>query len=225
MSQTTKSQPLSIFYLLLWIFCIAAALGTQHFLEPEEQSGPFGELRDLSELVSSMVAGTIIMGMIVLSQRWAADEVLKLEPGHWIIILSSLQIILFQPLSWASNELMSNTSSAQLVHAVCALLPLAASSIAVVKVAYWRWKIVFFLYLLYWFLIMTCYLLVPTGYMPLSVALERAYSLIPLFLAMAVVVAISIEIGTMVRRDWLHWAGVATVLANILTVTVWRVGL
>lgn len=172
-----------------------------------------------------MVAGTIIMGMIVLSQRWAADEVLKLEPGHWIIILSSLQIILFQPLSWASNELMSNTSSAQLVHAVCALLPLAASSIAVVKVAYWRWKIVFFLYLLYWFLIMTCYLLVPTGYMPLSVALERAYSLIPLFLAMAVVVAISIEIGTMVRRDWLHWAGVATVLANILTVTVWRVGL
>lgn len=207
------------------MFCIAAALGTHHFWETQEQSGPFGELRDLSNLVSSVVVGTIIMGTIVLSQRWAADDVPKLEPGHWIIILSSLQVILFQPLTWASNELMSSTSSAQLVQAACALLPLAASAVAVVKVSYWRWKIVFVLYLVYWFLVMTCYLLVPTGYMPLSVALERAYSLIPLVLAMAVIVAISVEIGMVVRRDWLHWAGVATVLANILTVTLWRVGL
>lgn len=191
----------------------------------DPRSGPFVELQMISWIASAVISGTTIAAAIALAERWATDhQSFASQPGHWIVVLGSIRLVVVWPMESLRSSGNSNSEFSQWLVALAALLPFIVSILAFRKNKEWRWKSVFLVSAAEWATVFVLFGLRPLGYVPLGVVFERGYSIVPLLLTLAVVLAMSIDIAQSVRRDWLHWMGVATVLANVVVVFLWRVG-
>ena len=192
----------------------------------DPRSGPFVELQIVSRIASAVISGTTIAAAIALAERWATGhQSLASQPGHWIVLLGSIRLVVVRPMELFRLSGNSNPEFSQWLVALAALLPLVVSLLAFRYSKEWRWKSVFLVSAAEWATVFALFGLRPLGYVSLGVVFERGYSIVPLMLTLAVVLAMSIDIAQSVRRDWLHWMGVATVLANVVVVFLWRVGI
>ncbi len=211
---------LSIFHLMLWTFCSALYMALMRvILSMNTTPEQYVALQQTWSVYHGVINGAVLAGGIVLLVwRLKAGPPLARQPGHWLLLVPAGLTVVHLPI-YALFALSSVdgifSSLASWFQAFISLVGAAAYAIAVWKSSQLRWKLVFG---------------VLAGWLALQSAVQIFWVLYwalhwtSILIRLWVVVLIVIEWTRGERRDWLHWLGVATYIAQgggILIWTVW----
>ncbi|MDG2382159.1 MAG: hypothetical protein P8N76_10835 [Pirellulaceae bacterium] len=218
---------LSIYHLMLWVFCTAAYLVMVQFLhELRPPTSPaFAELRRPTEIIAALIAGTCIAGVITLAQSWWLGRNPAISAaGHWLMIIEVFHLLVYNPI-FATGIHVLHTSIHQLLLGTLCFIPTAMAARAAYHIPTIRWKLPFLLYILEWAGMGINFLMISWGLMPLWLGFGFFLQLIPLLLMLSVALAASYDLIAGEKRDWLHWTGVTTILAEVIQIVLWRIAI
>ena len=71
----------------------------------------------------------------------------------------------------------------------------------------------------------TLFLTVTLGWTPIWLHLQPFFNLMPLILTLCVALAASFDLVVGIKRDWLHWTGTLSILANAGLIILWRLAI
>jgi hypothetical protein len=214
---------LGIIHLLAWItfgvVLMKFDLGMDILNPPlEGQSPAHLVLRHCRQAGKSIfeAAALVGAGILVLTKRRSRSG--NFQPGHWILLINSAIIVLRCFILFVAYVLLQHEQLVQ-VPIKAALSMIIAISGACALIPAWRrlpesgrWKVYFKSLCAYWVLLGITFLLVACG--------SRLYlAFLAVFFCGCVVtgaflVAVVVDLKTRSNRDWVHWLGVAYVIAS-----------
>lgn len=218
---------LSIYHLMLWGLCTAVYLVIRQSLQElrPPPSYAFAELRRPTEIVSALIGGICIMGVITLGQSWWAGRKPAISaPGHWLMIIEIFQLLIYNPMRVIGVLFLPTSSFQCLLGALC-FVPTVVAAREAYRIRETRWKIPFLLYIFEWGGMGISFLMVSSGVMPSWLGFDFFLSLIPLLLMLSVALAASYDLIAGEKHNWLHWMGVITILAEVVQIVLWRIAL
>jgi hypothetical protein len=209
--------PLSIAHLLVWTAgtAVILAVGRVYFTFTELPES-FRTYFNVQQLVYSPLAGAAVSSLILLVyRRLTSGPPFPAQPGHWLLLVHGLQTAV----GWIAHLVLVTLRRSYLdMPGVLVLVAVCGVGAVASGVACWRlrdrgaWRLYLLVSALLDLLVAGGWLFafyapyIGTGYMPFAPALQILGGLL---LGLALLGLVVVELVRGVRRDWLHWVGVA----------------
>ncbi|MCA9259475.1 MAG: hypothetical protein KDA61_09760 [Planctomycetales bacterium] len=227
---TSQVPRLRITYLLLWTFCSAIYLALQRYWATHFGPGDQYEAAVLvSALVGGMVNGAALTGVIILARtRLGVHEPLCREPGHWLALVVAFTSFFKWVTAWLLGLAGAISGEAmQPIYCFVLFVTVVICLWASGRVEDWRWKPFFAATatLTLMKLGANAVLWLDENSYGLFEMMHRLYSLSDLVLCLWVVVISATERREHIRRDWLHWAGVAVFAVSQYQSLMWMIAM
>jgi hypothetical protein len=213
--------------LLIWIAAAAALLGlfaTSSDLPTTRPLGPFLWAFRVTQFGQVIIWASALTGSVILIRSRFYTMLGRLQPGHWLIIITTLEVAVFLRTylsAWPLRHLTSHHADAmQVATALASLLIVAGYVMAFLSLRDTRWWKIFFGVMGLAEIarsIATLLLLVGAffrspGSPPAWIGLiTLPLAIFPLAAFVMFVVAATLDLSQRVPRDWLHWLGVAII--------------
>lgn len=220
---------LRIAHLLLWTFCTAVFLTLERYwlstgYMPEE----YQPVRAVTGLIEAIVNGAALSGTIVLLTARVSDGPPWLRaPGHWLMLARAFGACFI----WLPSTILSligdvDSDIVQFFDCGVLVISIGVFLLAFKQQQERRWKIFFaaLFALTAVKLIANGILLVDVFHFEVFERLHLAYSLGDVVLCPWILAVALIDVKRGVRRDWLHWVGVATFALSQCLYLMWRIG-
>ncbi|HEY2415577.1 MAG TPA: hypothetical protein VGI40_25265 [Pirellulaceae bacterium] len=225
--------PLAISDLLILTLCVAFTLApiAKNYQEAL-QRGDITAWQAMPDLFDYLAIGTALFGLIVLVRQRIRHEAVPLSPGHWVLVavgpysVCALGSLLIRPLilAYVSNG-RPGTHATDNLFFVAIIGCSIVLSLPAMRALEWRWRAC--IGLIYaWLTAMAFWLMLDAanvlGYWPMSspwrqhlIAISTTFEILA---AVAAVVALAVDTAKRVRRDWLHYFGIASIVLGSIEV-------
>lgn len=225
---------LSIGYLLLLTLMIAFALAwgspyIRPLLSYPAEQFPGGKwIYIATRLAESTIIGLKLFGLVVIVQQWWRGARWRLEPGHWYFVATAIVVVDYL-LNVTVLVIQPRGRSASLQNALAGIDTLtyfivgSMCVLAAVAVKPWRWRSCMgLLAASNYVVVLACAinlvekfgLSVPYSY---KYDLPVVYANLDFAFGLATCAAVAIDLHQGVRRDWLHYLAVATIVLSTAT--------
>ena len=217
----TSVRP-SISHLMIWTTCSAAYLAIVRWLSPPEAQQGFQGVY----MVYAVLTGATFMGAVVLvGERIRRGRPMMRQPGHWLLLVPSVVLLLYIPLMATLNRLVQSDSGPIAFYpqhylayaAVFAFAPVAYT-VAACTARSRSWRVIHIAMVVATaaqcgqFLLIGMNVLGGTLAVIMSMVMQWAKPVIAIGILMLGIA----EFARGPKRDWLHWTGITTMVAASL---------
>lgn len=230
--KTEKVAPIGIRHFMLWILCTAIALAFNRVL----RSGEKHLLLDQLNLMAYCILyGVALSGVVIFVWRLVRGQSTGLEhPGHWLLMLAGYGAVIdglvavgikihfqyfYQKGMVIGDYVFTETEYWEwLFHQmICYTIAAVICTVMLVRMRQPRhWRIVFGLLIVdfvcqvmaYWLLLLPWFNLIGFGWIPWTLP-HHSMLVTSLMSTSAATIAILVDRNLGLKRDWLHWCGLA----------------
>ena len=226
-SSPVETPRLRIHHLLLWTLCTSASLTVfRHVAKTNPMPEQYALLQDVSILGQGIVGGALVAGMIVMiASKVRFGLVLTRLPGHWIVLVSGIEIAAGMVIWNAIVASDNNSPYTFLVLAGNQLIPACGYLLAARSSHVGRWRGFFsllFLNALLYCVQFTALAISTTGIGNWLILLMELPAIGELISFLWLIVLALLDQRASRHRDWLHWVGVIGYLCFIGIGLMWR---
>ena len=232
-----QTPRLSILHLMLWTLCSAVHLTLYRAINDLQRNRPADPsgILDASKVISAIVFGAVLTGSIVLVHtRVRSGPPMLRQPGHWLLFIRAVQSLLYTLLMVGMLFLQWEAiwpSWGMLLSATFMTASTVGYGLAVWHQRNLRWRLLFLLLAVLSMAHAVPFLALAVGQASGSFGGMSSWALSLLSMRrwagmslVGAIVAVSIgELFVGLRRDWLHWTGIATAVAGTLVSLMWMV--
>lgn len=229
-SPAARVPRVSILHLLLWTLCssVYLAISRAEMIEQNWLPESVSTLQGIYGVLQSASTGAILAGAIILvSGKVRRGWPVAGQPGHWLLLVNAAILVCHLPLRMLTLSDSQTVFLAYLrLYALLLLGSAGAYFMALRQASTLRWKFMF-----------GCLIVAAVAqsgaYVAFGTPIELAspFWIELLFAASAnffpaapLIVVIVLELWGHERRDWLHWTGIVTFLADVFVAAVWLAG-
>lgn len=218
-----RAPRLSILHLMLWTLCSAVYLALVRVIYALQDGLPDGyaTIQQSWSVIHCIVAGAVFTGAIALvSTRVRCGPPLLREPGQWLLFISAMMALIRMPLLVAMILLQDETDTANRIISVYGfvfLMPTIAFFYAARRDRDRSWKLLFYALVIVSFSQVLMYLAIGSQMGFFSGWFQIVNAIVyygKMLLSGAIVVVSIVELKNGRQRDWLHWTGVISHVAE-----------